>query len=86
MWAETGFFMCSEVSLSRDRKHTEICRHKQCFVYCWKSLLPWKQLWYLGSTTGRLCAVYQFTGGWDSTVGTATGYGLEGPGFELRWG
>jgi len=23
--------------------------------------------------------------GWDSSVGTATGYGLDGPGIEFRW-
>jgi hypothetical protein len=26
------------------------------------------------------------TGGWVSSVGIATGYGLDGPGIESRWG
>ena len=29
---------------------------------------------------------YFTDGGWDSSVGTATCYGLEGPGIEYRWG
>jgi hypothetical protein len=28
----------------------------------------------------------QFTGSWDSSVGIATRYGLEGPGIESQWG
>ena len=33
-----------------------------------------------------LCAVLSLYGGRDSAVGIATGYGLDGPGIESRWG
>jgi len=31
-------------------------------------------------------AALHFLGGPDSSVGIATGYGLDGPGIESRWG
>jgi hypothetical protein len=30
-------------------------------------------------------SVCKVSGDWDSSVGIATGYGLEGPGTESRW-
>jgi hypothetical protein len=32
------------------------------------------------------CGVFYSGGGHDSSVGVATGYGLDGPGIESRWG
>ena len=38
----------------------------------------------------RACVAYKrvktYTEGWDSSVGMATGYGLDGPGIESPWG
>jgi hypothetical protein len=36
-----------------------------------------------GSLKSHIVHLY---GGWGSSVGIATGYGLDGPGIESRWG
>ena len=38
-----------------------------------------------------LCSIFKadlllIIGGWDGSVGIATGYELDGPGFKSRWG
>jgi hypothetical protein len=38
-----------------------------------------------GSTIGRFF-FHKFVRQWDSSVGIATRYGLEGPGIDSRWG
>jgi hypothetical protein len=59
-----------------------------------------QSMWLFGRRTGgyRKCSlcfrfdvkyivfVYSYTGGPGSSVGIATGYGLDGPGIESRWG
>ena len=40
---------------------------------------------YLLKLYREVTAVYSETGGWDSSVGIATRYGVDGPGIESRW-
>ena len=42
----------------------------------------------LGSSTERvnICWGYRYYVGCDGSVGIATGYGIDGPGIESRWG
>jgi hypothetical protein len=34
----------------------------------------------------RLSILFKLAQGWDSSVGIATRYGMDGPGIEYRWG
>ena len=40
----------------------------------------------LSSLISIICLLYVSNVGRDSSVGIATGYGLDGPGIEFRWG
>ena len=44
------------------------------------------QTQYRNSIRSLLFLLHVLVGGRDSSVGIATGYGLEGPGIESRWG
>jgi hypothetical protein len=43
-------------------------------------------IYYIISTFTDIIVYISRIWGWDSSVGTATGYGLDGPGIESRWG
>jgi hypothetical protein len=45
-----------------------------------------KEVRYEGGVTNIFEPIHKYQVGRDSSVGIATGYGLDGPGIDSRWG
>jgi hypothetical protein len=52
-------------------------------IVCWsRNFLPCTE----PDVQDQICKSQSWDVGWDSSVGIATGYELDGPGIESRWG
>jgi hypothetical protein len=81
-------FLAHLCAITFRMSYTEIVWNERCLIYTDKSFSTFFQkvifivffyIWH--------CIVFvHITVGWDSSVGIATRYGLEGLGIEFRWG
>jgi hypothetical protein len=63
------------------------CVHSSCYCSLFLLLcIVLDALFIVIVTSHRYCLIYTLISGPGSSVGIASGYGLDGPGIESRWG